>query len=119
MPTFEETEVAKILLLIYNAGFWESLDPQIQTKSEALLQQMMDEGIQLEGPKSQSPRLTLNEYISLIGNALDLSELQSEFWMIVIKVCYLMMAAEKDPLFAQKLKESQNMRGYLSEVFGD
>lgn len=116
---FEEREIAKILLLVYNAGFWESLEPELQKKGEVLLKQMMDAGVELAAPQIQNPRLSLNEYIGLIGNALDLSDLQSDFWMIVIKICYLMMAAEKDPLFAQKLKDSQSMSGYLSEIFGD
>jgi hypothetical protein len=116
---FDEKEIGAILLLVYNAGFWDSLDPELQQKGQVLLQKMMDEGIELQPPQAQSPRLSLNEYISLIGNALGLDDLQSEFRVIVIKVCYLMMAAEKDPLFAQKLKESQNMRGYLSEIFGE
>ena len=115
--SFDEKEVAKILLLVYNAGFWDSLDPTIQTKGEALLKQMMDDGVELDAPQAKSPRLSLNEYVTMIGNALDISGLQSNFWVIVIKICYLMISAEKDPLFAQKLKETTNMGNYLSEVF--
>jgi len=115
---FEEKEIGKLLLLIYNAGLWDSLEPEVRQKSEVFLKKIMDDGIEISAPEIQNPRLSLNEYIELVGGALGLEDLQSEFWVIVIKICYLMMSAEKDPLFTQKLKESQNMKGYLSEIFG-
>jgi hypothetical protein len=119
MSTFDDEVVGSILLLVFNAGMWESLEPEVQEKGQVLLQKLMDSGVELHAPEITSPRLSLSEYTNMIGSALDLTGLQSDFWIVVIKVCYLMMCAEKDPLFAQKLKESSNMGSYISEIFND
>jgi hypothetical protein len=79
---------------------------------------MMDEGIKLKAPEPVGLSLSLPEYLQIINSTLNLKGLNSEFWQIVVKIQYLMMSIEKDPIIARKLKEQSAVSGFVSDIFG-
>ena len=117
MHTFSETEIGDLLLTLYNGGLWESLSPEMQTKCEGFLQSCMDNKIELSPPKRISPRLTLNETIEMVKTGLNLSSAQSDFWILVVKICYFIQSLELDPLLTKKIKDSTAIQDYVSSMF--
>jgi len=78
----------------------------------------MNEGIKLSAPSSFGLSLSLPEYLQIINSSLNLKGLNSDFWQIVVKIQYLMMSIEKDPILARKLKEQSALSGFVSDIFG-
>lgn len=111
--------LAEMFLLIYNGGLWGHLSQECQDFGQNLLQEMMDNGVHLEAPKPIGLSLSLSQYLQIIGNTLNMKRAESDFWHLVIRIQYLMMSIEKDPLLAKKLQESTTLNNVVAEVFGD
>jgi len=111
--------LAETFILIYNAGLWENLSEPCQAFGKSLLQEMMDKGVKLKAPEPVGLSLSLSEYMQIVSNSLNLKGLNSDFWQYVVRIQYLMMSIEKDPLMARKLKEQSAIGGYIAEIFGE
>ena len=117
--SISKKHLAEMFLLIYNGELWDHLSQECQDFGQALLQEMMDSGEKLEAPKPIGLRMSLAQYMQIVGNTLNMKGADSEFWHLVIRIQYLMMSIEKDPLLAKKLRESADLNNAVSEVFGD
>lgn len=108
-----------MFLLIYNGDLWEHLSEECQEYGQTLLQEMMDKNVKLEAPKPIGLRLSLAQYTQLIGQTLDLKRAESDFWHLVIRIQYLMMSVEKDPLLLKQLTASTDLQSAVAEVLGE
>ena len=108
-----------MFLLIYNGDLWEHLSDECQEYGQTLLQEMMDKGVKLEAPKPVGLRMSLSQYTQLIGATLNMKGADADFWHLVIRIQYLMMSIEKDPLLAKQLRDSTNLNDTVMEVFGE
>lgn len=108
-----------MFLLIYNGNLWEHLSEECQKYGETLLQELVEQGIKLEPPQPMGLSLSLPQYMEIINRTLNLKQVQSDFWQLVVRIQYLMMSIEKDPLLAKKLQESTVVNNAVTEVFGD
>jgi hypothetical protein len=112
-------------MLIYNKGGWDLLPPEIQEKGQQLFEKAKAEGIKTPEfqPPSTSPNLSLPEYTALLSDALGLGNLQSDFWVLVIRIAYIMISVEKDPTVAAHIRqmgeENSRLDSYLREMMGE
>lgn len=111
--------IAEVFVLIHTGGLWEHLSEQSQEIGKKFLQDIADSGYKLNPPQPIGLSLSLSEYLNVINRTLNLKGLDSQFWQIVVKIQYLMMTLEKDPLLAQRLKEQSAVSGFVDEIFGD
>jgi len=100
--------------IIYKSGLLETMSPKAReflSESE-FVQQAITSG---EGP-SLEPRLTLDEYCKHIINILDVPATQTDFTFFIVKVCYVMILAEKNPLVAQELRGVLQVNTALKDI---
>lgn len=106
--------IAEAFTLIYQAGL---LDNMSQTAREFIseqgnIQEMITNGKQ----PSLEPRLTLKEYIQHIVNILEVPSSQHAFISYIVKVTYIMILSEKNPLVAQELRGVLNVNSMLKDI---
>ena len=98
---------------------WDSLSDDCRQYGEALLQHLMNKGVKLKAPEPVGLSLSLSEYLQIVHDQLNFKGVNSDFWQLVVKIQYLMMSIEKDPIIANKMKERSALGGYISEIFGE
>jgi hypothetical protein len=111
--------LAELYILLYNGGLWEHLTDDGRKYGESVLQEMMDTGVQFKAPEPRGMSLSISEYLQIIKRTLNIKGLDSDFWQIVVKIQYLMMSIEKDPILAQKFKDQTDMNNYVFDIFGE
>ena len=102
----ERGNMSKVLgeafILIYKAGLLEEMSQQARDylSKQPWLQEVIKDG---DGP-SLEPRLQVREYIQHMARIFQIPQAQLDFLTFIVKVCYLMLLIEKNPLVAQELR---------------
>ena len=72
---------------------------------------------------SQSMQLSIGEYYKIISDTLGFKQVHSEFWIVVMRIVYLIMCIEKDPVIAMEIKQSMEeptkLSGLVNNIFED
>lgn len=100
--------------LIYNAGIFDSLPSKIQhmiIEDEDLAKHIAKQ----EGP-SMDLRLSCMEYEQHIMRLLRVNQTQEDFYKAIVKVVYLMMISEKNPMAARHIKDSTMLDSELLTI---
>lgn len=101
-----EEETLKLLSecvnLIYKAGLFEELS--VKTRETIANNETLLKLIAASKPPSLDPRLTIDEYIAHVLKIFSVPSSQQQFYITMVKVVYLMLLAEKNPMVAQQLK---------------
>lgn len=103
-------------LLIFEAGLLDNMSMNAReyfSKNEHIQKAIMSGNL-----NSLEPRLTLKEYIQHITQLMDVPKHQIDFVSYIIRICYVMILAEKNPLVAQELRGVLNVNTALKEIIG-
>lgn len=105
--------LGEAFLLIYKAGLLNEMSQQARDyiASTPWVQELFQRG---EGPNLE-PRLTVTEYIEHLGRIMKVPPSQMDFLTFVVKACYIITLAEKNPLVAQELRGVSS----LTHAIGD
>lgn len=107
-----------MFLLIHTGGLWGHLSPACQEFGQEFLGDMASRGMKLKPPEPVGLSLSLSEYMQIVANAMDLKGVNSSFWQYVVKIQYLMMSIEHDPILANKLRDQSAIGDLVSNIFG-
>lgn len=101
-----ETEIKKALVeclnLLNEAGLFENLSAK--TREFIGTDPDMLSLIAVASPVRLEPRLTLDEYQEHVLRVFKVPPHTADFYLTIVKVCYLMTLAEKNPIIAQQLR---------------
>jgi hypothetical protein len=106
--------LGEAFMLIYKAGLMSELSPQTRDYIAASpwVQEMIKSG---EGP-SLELRLSPKEYIQHLARILDVPGHQLDFLTFIVKTCYLIQLAEKNPMVAQELRGVQTLTNAIDDL---
>lgn len=112
----QEMVLAECFALILNAG----LLPELSRKTRDYLSEseMINNFIQAGQGPNLEPRMSVDEYRTHLMRALDVPPAQFEFLNFIVKTCYMMIMAEKNPLIAQELRGVTMVSEHLKGVLG-
>lgn len=108
-----------MFVLIHTSGLWDHLSDECKSIGEQFLQLAASDGIKINAPQPIGLSLSLSEYMNIVNHTLNLKNIDSSFWQIVIKIQYLMMSIEKDPMLAQQLKLQTPVGNTIENIFGE
>ena len=94
--------VIECICLIHNAGLLDQLS--MYTRDVVATDQEIAQAILSEQGPSLDLRLSLEESLGHILKVFRPPAAQHEFYKTIVKVCYILMSAEKNPLIAQELR---------------
>lgn len=101
------TALVECLGLIWEAGLFDNLSAKTRewiANNEELMKLMT-----MAKPPKLEPRLTLDEYMEHVMRLFNVPMHQHDFYSVIVKISYLMVLAEKNPMVAQQLRGVVNL----------
>ena len=109
------TEVAdECLVLIWRSGLMDETSDKV--KHYIGESRRVQELLATKGTPNLDLRVGMQEWHHHILKVFDVPASQTEFYLTIAKVCYIMMLAEKNPLFAQELRGLGQLTSYLRDI---
>ena len=97
-----ENLLFELYKLIIREGMWNQLSPEAQAFGHALYKA---KDVPLDPPPVGGMRFSIEQHETMLDDILPTMWKRTDFWKIVIRIAWQMMATEKDPLFANKVIE--------------
>ena len=112
----QEAILAECFALIIRAGLLHELSENSRDflSESKVIQKFIQTG---EGP-TLDLRLSIGEYRQHLMRIMEVPPAQFEFLNFIIKTCYMMMLAEKNPLVAQELRGILLVSDTLKGIMG-
>lgn len=106
--------LSDFLSLIWEGQIFDQLKPATQ---QWVIENNLESLIRIDQTKRLEPRLKLEEYERHILSAMKIPPTQREFYLTIIRVTYMMLLVEKNPLVAQELRGASVVSGLLDQLF--
>jgi len=103
-----ETILLELYAIIIREGSWYQLSPEAQAFGHELYKA---KGTPLNPPPVGGMRFSMEQHEVFLDNILPDNWKRTDFWKIVIKIAWQMIATEKDPSYAHKLIEDLKQQG--------
>jgi hypothetical protein len=107
-----DAEQVELLMAVVKLGGFDQLPESIRKKLDDPSFQSAFESVAAASPlqpptpiEMPEMSLSLSEYYSIISDTMGLKNVESGFWVVVMRIVYLMMSIEKDPGFAAMVRK--------------
>lgn len=102
-----ESKLLELYQILYTENLFGLLSEFNQTAGTKMIESIYD--IKVPNIKDLGLRFTVTDHMTMANELLEISEKQSSFWKIVVKLVYAMMSIEKNPLLSEELDDIKEL----------
>lgn len=102
-----EWQMVELFQLLYRENLFALISEENYELGHVLLTKTL--GIDPGDMKSLGLRFTIDEHLKMASEVLDIHEKTSDFWEIVVRINFIMLSIERNPLLAGELEEIKNV----------
>lgn len=103
MSDNDELDLIELFQILYRENLFGLLSEKNYTLGKELLETKF--AIELGDLQNMGLKFTIDDHLKIASEVLDISEKTTDFWKIVVKINYIMMAIERNPIVAGELED--------------
>ncbi len=101
--TLSESRLIELYQILYGENLFGLLSEDNYNLGKSLLEEHL--GVEIEDLKNMGLKFTIDEHLNIASEMLNINETQTDFWKLVVKICYIILSIERNPFIAADIEE--------------